>query len=143
MTLLTQLVQSRVDAVNAVLAARASLAKAIGTYEALDTKVTPLVRGIRQYVINAYGEKAAELADFGFTPDKRATQTTEEKAAAAAKRMATREARGTTGKKAKSDVTGETVKLAALQAQVAAASSPTAAPGNAPALAPAATPTRA
>jgi hypothetical protein len=127
MASLIQLVQSRIDAVNAVLAAKAKYAEAVGTMQALDTKVDPVMRGLRQYVVNAYGETAPQLADFGFAPTKRATQTPEQKATAVAKRAATRAARGTKGPKAKKAVTGETVKVAALQAQVDALAPPPAA----------------
>jgi hypothetical protein len=46
------------------------------------------------------------LADFGFAPPKAATRTPEEKAAAAAKAKATREARHTLGKSQKKTVKG-------------------------------------
>jgi hypothetical protein len=128
---LTALVQSRIDAANAVLVARASYAEAISTYKAVSAKVTPVVRGLHQYVINAYGPTGTQLADFGIVPSKRATQTPEAKVAAVAKRAATRKARGTVGPKAKLAVTGATAKLAALESQVTGLA--VAAPANAPA----------
>jgi hypothetical protein len=131
MATLTALLQSRIDAANAVLIAKANHAQAIETYQALNTKVTPVVRGLHQYVVNAYGPTGTQLADFGFVPSKRATQTPAQKVAAVAKRAATRKARGTLGPKAKLSITGETAKLAALQSQTPAVAA--AAPGNAPA----------
>ncbi len=123
---LTALVESRVDAAKAVLTARATYLAAVGAYRTLNTKVTPIVRALRQYVINVYGPTAAQLADFGFEPNRQATQTVEQKQAAVARRAATRKARGTTGKKQKASITGD---------------NPTGAPATAPAAAPAATPT--
>jgi hypothetical protein len=128
---LSALVQSRIDAASAVLVARANYAHAISAYKAVSATVTPVVRGLHQYVINAYGPTGTQLADFGFLPTKRATQTPEKKVAAVAKRKATRTARGTVGPKAKLAVTGATVKLAALENQVAGLAA--AAPTNAPA----------
>jgi hypothetical protein len=131
MATLSALVQSRIDAANAVLVARANYAHAISAYKAVNVTVTPVVRGLHQYVINAYGPTGTQLADFGFVPSKRATQTPEAKAAAVAKRAATRKARGTVGPKAKLAVTGATAKLAALESQVAGIAA--APPANAPA----------
>jgi hypothetical protein len=55
-----------------------------------------------QFVRAAFGSSPDVLADFGLQPKKaRAPLTTEQKAAAAAKRAATRKARGTTGKRKK------------------------------------------
>ncbi|HEY8038591.1 MAG TPA: hypothetical protein VIF15_02305, partial [Polyangiaceae bacterium] len=54
-----------------------------------------------------FGTQADVLADFGMTPRKAATPlTVEQKAAAAAKRKATRAARGTKGPKAKLGIHG-------------------------------------
>ena len=56
---------------------------------------------IVQAVRTAFGGQADVLADFGLAPKKaRAPLTVEQMAAAAAKRKATRAARGTTSKKA-------------------------------------------
>jgi hypothetical protein len=59
------------------------------------------------YVRSAFGNSPDVLADFGLSPKKARTPlTVEQKAAAAAKRKATRQARGTRGPKAKLSVTG-------------------------------------
>lgn len=119
---LEQLIQSRIDLANTVAQARAHWLDTTATYDALNTKVTQVVRGLRQYVINAYGEQSPLLADFGFAPRKQATLTPEEKVAKAAKALATRKARGTMGKVAKKKVKG-TVAMT-----VAAPTSPAPAP---------------
>ena len=54
-----------------------------------------------------FGTQADVLADFGLAPEKARTPlTVEQKAAAAAKREATRVARGTKGAKAKKGIKG-------------------------------------
>ena len=106
MAALTQLVQSRIDAANAVANAKANWQEAAATYDALNTKVTEVVRALRQYVINVFGPESPQLADFGFAPPKKTALTPEQKVVKAAKAKATREARGTTSKKQKQAVTG-------------------------------------
>ena len=120
-TSLTALIESRIKAAQAVDVAKASWLDAVKTYEAIDAKVTPAMRGLRQYAFNAYGRTSPKLADFGFRPPATATQTTEQKQTAVQKRRATRAARGTTGPKAKLKVTGETVKQQQLQDALAQA----------------------
>jgi hypothetical protein len=107
-TSLVAFIQSRIDAANAVAIAKANWLSAVATYEALDTKGTVVVHDLKQYVMGAFGKTSPQLADFGFSAPKTATQTPEEKAAAVVKRAATRKARGTMGPKAKLAVTGET-----------------------------------
>src|ERR1019366_3872116 len=89
--------QSRIDAANAVAIAKAQYAAALAAYDAINTKGTGVVTGLRQYVMNAYGKTSPLLADFGFVPPKVTVLTADQKAAAAAKRLATRLARGTVG----------------------------------------------
>jgi hypothetical protein len=144
-TSLIALYQSRIDAANAVATTKAKYTEAVATYQAINTKGVAVNRAFEQYVVNAYGRTSTVLADFDFTPSKRATLTPEQKAAAAAKRLATRKARGTTGPKAKLATTGQTVELAALKAAVASATAapvtaPVASPVHAPTVAPAPAP---
>jgi hypothetical protein len=106
MAALEQLIQSRIDAVNTVANAKANWHDAVAAYQALNTKVTEVVRGLRQYVINAYGQNSPVLADFGFTAPKRAALTPQEAVARALKAAATRKARGTMGKKEKAKIKG-------------------------------------
>jgi hypothetical protein len=80
------------------------------------------------YVRAAFSASPDVLADFGVSPKKRATQTVEQKAAAAAKRKATRAARKTMGsqqrKSVKGNVTGVVVTpIMAVQPPVLTASS--------------------
>jgi hypothetical protein len=124
MAALEQLIQSRIDAANAVANAKANWHDAMATYDALNTKVTEVVRGLRQYVINAFGQNSPVLADFGFTPPKKATLTPEQKVAKAAKAKATREARGTMGKKQKALIKGTVSTTAPATSPAAPAPTP-------------------
>jgi hypothetical protein len=137
---LVALIQSRIDAANKVATAKAAWQDAVKAYRAINTNVTAVVHGLYSYVLNAFGATSPQLADFGFTPPKRATQTPEEKAAAVAKRAATRKARGTKGPKAKKAITGQSVMIAQLIANQKpadpAATPAAAAPATAPTAAP-------
>jgi len=103
---LVKLVQSRIDLTNVIAASEATWHSQVASGEALSAKLTPILRGLRQYVINAYGETSPVLADFGFTAPKKRVLTPEQKAAAAVKAKATREARHTMGKVQKKSVKG-------------------------------------
>ena len=106
MVAIEALVQSRIDAASAVDVARANWLDATAKYEALNAQVTPVVRGLRRYVIDAFGENSPVLADFGFTPPKKVVLTPEQNVARAEKALATRKARGTMGKKEKLKIKG-------------------------------------
>jgi hypothetical protein len=103
---LAKLVQSRIDLSNVIAASQATWHSQVVSGQALSAKLTPILRGLRQYVINAYGETSPVLADFGFTAPKKRVMTPEQKAAAAVKAKATREARHTMGKVQKKSVKG-------------------------------------
>jgi hypothetical protein len=122
---LVKLVQSRIDSANGSIATKATWHSTVVEDKALNAKLTPVIRALRQYVINVFGEASPVLADFGFTASKRATRTPEEKAAAAAKAKATRAARHTMGKKQKKDVKG-TVPTTAPATSPSPAAPPTA-----------------
>jgi hypothetical protein len=120
---LIALIQSRINSANAVETARANWLAAIAAYQGLNTQVHEVEIGLKSFVINLFGKTSPLLADFGWLPSKRATQTTADKAVAIAKRAATRKARGTMSPKQKAKITG-TVEAPA--AQPAAAPSATA-----------------
>jgi hypothetical protein len=98
---LVKLVQSRIDAANAIAAAKANFHTEVVAFRVLSAQVTKVLRGLRQLVINTFGEDSTILADFGFTPPKKATLTPEQLVARAKKAAATRALRGTKGPKAK------------------------------------------
>ena len=112
-TALIAYLQAHIDAGVALTRAEDTLHLEVQAYKQLTQQVTKVVRALRVWVINTYGEQSPVLADFGFTVAVPAPLTPEQKVAKAAKAEATRVARGTKGPKArlaiKGDVTGVTV----------------------------------
>jgi len=108
-TKLQSIVTLRADVEAAKAATTAKVAAERAEAQALGSFVDALVA----YVKATFGGQPQVLADFGIVPKVRAQLTVEQKAAAAAKRAATREARGTKGPKqkkaVKGDVTGVTI----------------------------------
>ena len=135
MTELATQVQGRTDLANTVAAARALWLDVTAQYHALNGKLTPVVRGLRQYVINAFGEDSPVLADFGFAPTKKTSLTPAQLVARGQKAAATRKARGTLGPKQKKAIKGT------VEVPVSQAPSTTLAPPAPPAQANAATAT--
>jgi hypothetical protein len=84
---------------------------------------------LQNYLIGIHGTTSTVLADFGFVIKKPAPKTVEVKAGAAKKMRATREARGTMGKKQKAQIKGtveiDATALAALQTAAAASTATT------------------
>jgi hypothetical protein len=110
---LVKLVQGHIDLINAIAASRATWHSQVVSGQALSAQLTPILRGLRQYVINANGETSPVLADFGFTAPKKRVLTPDEKAAAAVKAKATRKARNTMGKVQKKNVKGTVTAIVA------------------------------
>jgi hypothetical protein len=104
---LEQQIQSRIDAAQAVDAAKAAWLAAIQAYQGIDRSNRLVLRDLKRLVIGACGEQSPKLAHFGFTPPLKVTLTEAQKAAAAAKRAATRKARGTLGPKARLAIKGD------------------------------------
>ena len=92
-TKLQQVAALRTDVNTAKATTKAKLAAEKANMPALHTLMGALVT----YVKASYGNAPDVLADFGIHPKTRAPLTVEAKAAAAAKREATRTARGTKG----------------------------------------------
>jgi hypothetical protein len=63
---LATLIQSRIDAANAVSIALSNWLSAVHAYQAIDAQTTPVVQDLRDWVQAAFGQAAPELADFGF-----------------------------------------------------------------------------
>jgi hypothetical protein len=102
-TSLQQLATLRSDVEDARTALTAKLAVEADQAPAL----LAFMRAFVQFVMSAFSKSPDILADFGLTPKKaRAPLTVEQKAAAAAKRKATRAARGTKGTRQKAGITG-------------------------------------
>jgi hypothetical protein len=97
--------RSDVDAAKAATKAKVAVERA--DMPALDAFWGALVA----YVKATFGASPEVLADFGIAPKARAQLTVEEKAAAAAKRAATRTARHTMGTKQRKAVKGDVVGI--------------------------------
>ena len=105
---LTALMQSFVDNRQAAEAARTALKAKVETERTRSPSQLAVVRAFETLVRGTFGSAEA-LADFGLAPPKaRAPQTAEQKAVAAAKRAATRTARGTLGKNQRPPLRRET-----------------------------------
>ncbi len=99
--------QKLVDLRDAVEAARALSTSKVAAETAQAPALRAFLSAIVQAVRLAFGSQAEVLADFGLTPRKAPTPpTVEQRAAAAAKRAATRAARGTKSAKAKKAIHG-------------------------------------
>jgi hypothetical protein len=142
---LQKLVDLRTSVETAQAQAKAAVATEVAQLPALRAFMSAFVT----FVKAAFGNQPGVLADFGMQPKKvAAPPTVQQRAAAAAKREATRAARGTKGSKAKQaikgDVTGVVVTpVTAAQPGASTDTSSTSAPANAQASsAPAAAPAK-
>jgi hypothetical protein len=123
---LVQLLGSLADAIDATDAARVRWQDALKNVKAARAKVGPVVTDYQAWVAATYAGAPSMLADYGVAPRKARTPlTVEQKAAAAAKRKATRAARHTMGKVQKKGVKG-TVTTTAPATQPSAAATPVA-----------------
>jgi hypothetical protein len=104
-TKLQEVVSLRADVDAAKATTQAKLAAETADMPALRTLMGALVT----YVKAAYGNAPDVLADFGVHPKVRSPLTVAAKTAAAAKRKATRTARGTMGSKQKKEVKGAVI----------------------------------
>jgi len=102
---LQSLVTLRADVNAAKAATKAKVAAETADMPALHAFLNAFV----SFVKATYGSAPDVLADFGIHPKTRAPLTVEAKAAAAAKRKATREARKTMGSKQKKDIKGTVI----------------------------------
>ena len=114
---------------NDVDAARTTLKAKVATEAAQLPALRTFLVAFVAFVRGTFGNSPDVLADFGLPPKKtKAPPTAVQKAAAAAKRAATRAARGTTGKKAKlakkGNVTGVVVTPVTSAPAVSAAPEP-------------------
>jgi hypothetical protein len=120
-TKLQSLVTLRSDVDTAKAATKAKLAAESAVRPSLRT----LMHAYVTYLKVAYGGSPDVLADFGITPKARAPLTVEAKAAAAAKRTATRAARHTMGKQQKKGIKGDVTGILVTPLSAAAPTVPT------------------
>jgi hypothetical protein len=134
--------QAFIDNRAAIVAARTAVRNKVAAERAGMAALDALLQAFIAFIRNTLGPTAEALADFGIPLRKQPVpKTAEQKAVAAARRKATRAARGTKGPKAKLAVHGDiTAQLVVTPASDAGA--PTA-PAPAPAAAPDGTPAQA
>jgi hypothetical protein len=127
---LMALLQSVVDNRNAVEASKAATKAKVQAEQIQAPSRLAVIHALETVVRGMFGDSADVLADFGLEPIKaRAPRTTEEKAVSAAKRAATRKARGTMGKNQKKDIKGSvTAKLVVTPVVTSPVSAPDATP---------------
>ncbi|HEY3821893.1 MAG TPA: hypothetical protein VGL81_32225 [Polyangiaceae bacterium] len=126
-TKLTSFAAMRTD----VATARAALQAKIAAENAQTTVMRAFINAFVKFVRANFGNQSDVLADFGLEPEKAPTPlTVEQKAAAAAKREATREARGTVGSKAKLKITGNVTGVVVTPVRSAPIAQPAAATGD-------------
>ena len=131
--------QGLITALTAVDTAQAGAKAALVAWQAEDAKWAPIILALKRTLLSMYANAPDTLAVFGLKPRKApAPRTAAQKAATAAKAKATRQARGTTGKKQKLAVTGNVTGVtitpitapAPVAAPTAAAQAATTAPGG-------------
>lgn len=105
----TASLQAVIDAAARVAEARGALDAALHDEEVAIAENADIITCLKQVVTNAFKNKPDVLADFGLRKRNRKELTVEEKANAVAKLRATREARGTLGKRQKADIHGDPV----------------------------------
>jgi hypothetical protein len=86
---------------------RATLHVAVTSAQAVRATARALLKALRVHIVDQYGTQSAPvLADFGYAPASSTKPTILEKVQAVDKRIATRKARHTMGKKQKKAITG-------------------------------------
>jgi hypothetical protein len=121
---LVMALQGTIAALTALITAHAALKVTLAAWETEEAKMGPVVQALRRTLQSMYANAPDTLLVFGLEARKvPAPRTTAEKAASAAKAEATREARGTASKKAKSAITGNVtgVTITPITAPTAAA----------------------
>jgi hypothetical protein len=98
--------QDAIDSRQAVDTKRAEMTAAMTARAAAETKRHAADNALKPWVIGQFGPNSQEAIDFGFPPRKTPTRTPEEKVQAVAQAKATREARGTMGKKERLKIKG-------------------------------------
>ncbi|MGH7293492.1 MAG: hypothetical protein ACRELB_01100 [Polyangiaceae bacterium] len=130
--------QQLIDNRAATTTARATARDKVQAEREATPNLVAFMNALEAFIRLQFSADTAALADFGLPPRKqRAPLTAEQKAVAAAKRKATRQARGTTSAKAKraikGNITAQLVVTPANAAQAAAPEAPATAPATAPA----------
>jgi len=128
---LVGLLKGLADAIAATDAAHASTKEAVATLRGERAKVRPVMLAYTHWLLTTFGSAMQTLADFGVqAPKARTPLTSEQTAAAVAKRESTRKARGTRGKKQKLAVKGDVTGVIVTPVTHAGSSTPSATPAE-------------
>jgi len=107
-TALVAIYQKCIDTRQALVGLRNQEAIAMQERVAADAARKEVDAGLIAWAVNTYGPQSEQAKGLGYVPRTVTPPTAEVRAAATVKAKATRAARGTTGKKAKKAITGET-----------------------------------
>jgi hypothetical protein len=103
-TQLVAVLQPLADLITATIASRATWQNDVAAEKKAFASADEFLSSLQQAVYAAYGNSVATLADFGLAPRTRQAPSAAVKAAAAAKGLATKEARGEVGKDKKATI---------------------------------------
>jgi hypothetical protein len=112
-TKLAEIMQSRLDVDEAVIAAKAVWQNAVQRERAQNAATQKVAADVRKAVYIMFGSSVETLAEFGLAPHKRGTLTPEQQVERTAKVRATRAARHTMGPKQRQQIKGEAPATAA------------------------------
>jgi hypothetical protein len=122
--------QARIDAAKKTNTARAAFQATVASEQGVDATAEPLRAEFKVYLQGRFGKASTELQKFGYEPQKAPQRAAVTKAKAIAQSAATRAARGTIGKKAKSLIKGVPAPAPTAAAPPAQASAPTTTPAT-------------
>jgi hypothetical protein len=121
----TAIYQAALESRAALVPQRAALRKALAVRDGAEAARQAMEKKLRAWVVNEFGADSQEAQEFGFLPPKVGEKSAATKATAAEKSLATREARGTGGKRQKRRIKGTIVAPAAPDDPVSTATTAT------------------
>jgi hypothetical protein len=101
--------QACLDTRTAVTTTRAQLQKVLSGRSSAEATRQAIDKGLKAWIVTKFGADSQEALEFGFAPQKVTTKSVETKRNAVLQSQATREARGTMGKREKEKIKGTVV----------------------------------
>ena len=98
--------QACIDTRSELVTHRAAFDKALAARDTAEETRVALDKGLRAWITGTFGANSQEAQEFGFLPSKIGTKSAATKAKAVEQTLATREARGTMGKRQKEKIKG-------------------------------------
>jgi hypothetical protein len=98
--------QDAIDTREALIEHRAAFDKALAARDSADLTRLTIDQGLRAWVATQFGARSTQAQEFGFLPRKVGTVSVKTKSHAVDQSLATREARGTKGKREKAKIKG-------------------------------------